>query len=238
MDRTIGSERQQLGARRAGPGMGAPPRPPAPARARRRLDLALLVAVAGLIIGGVVLASLLRGIVPSPPSVLATPGPPQPDGTASSAPAGAQPAAGDAASGVAAAGGAASGVAAGVAYSALSAQRVASLAMPASAGTLRGNLVIVKVLVRGVASTPSTASLGAVGLVDGAHTYQPLLPVARALSHTLWHALVSERLAPGASSRVKLFFEVPRGAPPGLALVLADDSAGARRLAIPAQPRA
>jgi len=226
MDRTMGSER---------PGTRASARPQRPARAPRRPDLALLVAVAGLILGGVVLASLLRGIVPAPPSSSA------PEGAATAPPAGGPGAAAQQSGGPGRAAeqtgvGAASGVAGGVAYSALSVERVDRLTLPGSGGTLRGDLVIVKLLVRGVAATPTTASAGFVELTDGEHTYQPLLSVAAALSQTLWHALERERLAPGESSRVKLFYELRTPARAGLGLVLTGDSGTTERLAIPAVP--
>jgi hypothetical protein len=121
----------------------------------------------------------------------------------------------------------------GVAYSALSAERATSLALPGSAASLQGNLVIVKVLLRGVTTTPSTASVGLVDLVDGGTDYRPLLPAATALSHTRWQALLLRQIAAGESKRVKLVYQVPNAVPTRLTLVIGSHAPGAPRFAIP-----
>ncbi|HEX3874696.1 MAG TPA: hypothetical protein VHW26_11160 [Solirubrobacteraceae bacterium] len=179
------------------------------------------MAVVGLVLGILVLIPLLRAVTPAPPSVFATRPPrsptptTRPHSTMSTFRSG---------SGV---------VARGVAYSPLSVQRATSLDLPGSAAGVHGHLVIVKLAVRGVSATPSTASVGLVDLVAGATVYRPSLPVASALSHTLWQTLVLKQLAPGTSKRVKLVFELRNAVPARLKLVIGSHSPGAARLAIP-----
>jgi hypothetical protein len=192
-----------------------------------RPDLAVCVALAGLVLGILVLIPLVRAVAPGPPSVFAAPqqSPPTlPSPARAAAPRGP----------LATYRSGFSVVSRGVAYSALSAQRTTSLQLPGpAAGLLQGNLVIVKLQLQGVAATASTASLGLVDLVDGAVAYRPLLPVATALSHTRWQTLVLKTVAPGATKRVKLIYEVPDAVPTRLTLLIGSHAPGAKRFAIP-----
>jgi hypothetical protein len=196
-------------------------------RAGWRPDLAVCVALAGLVLGVLVLIPLVRAVAPGPPSGFAAP--------AQSAPTLPTPAAAAAPHGpLATYRSGTSVVSRGVAYSALSAQRTTGLDLPGPvAGLVHGNLVIVKLELQGVAATASTASVGLVDLVDGAVAYRPLLPVATALSHTRWQTLVLKALRPGATKRVKLIYEVPDAVPTRLTLLIGSHAPGAKRFAIP-----
>jgi hypothetical protein len=192
-----------------------------------RPDLAVCVALAGLVLGILVLIPLIRAVAPGPPSVFAAPAAPEPTLPPRPAPAAPRGPLATYRSGF-------SVVSRGVAYSALSAQRTTSLQLPGPvAGLVQGNLVIVKLALQGVAATPSTASVGLVDLVDGAVAYRPVLTVATALSHTRWQTLVLKTVPPGATKRVKLIYEVPNAVPTRLTLLIGSHAPGARRFAIP-----
>jgi hypothetical protein len=217
--------------------------PSAPAAARRaarfdgearrgwRPDLALLVAVVGLVLGVLVMIPLVRAITPGPPSAFSQPAAPAPL-------VGARPAAPPVRGPSATYRSGGSVVARGVAYSALSAQRATNLTLPGSAGSLSGDLVIVKVLLQGVATASSTASVGLVDLIDGGVDYRPLLGVETALAHTRWQTLVLRQVASGSTKRVKLVFEVPNSVPVRLKLMIGSHATGAPRFAIPVGPAA
>jgi hypothetical protein len=120
----------------------------------------------------------------------------------------------------------------------LSVQDATTIELPNSGGTVHGNLVIVKLLVRGVSATPSTASVGLVDLIDDGVDYRPLLPVATALSHTLWQTLLLRQLASGESKRVKLVFQVPSATHNDLKLLVGSHTPGSPRLSVGVGPAA
>jgi hypothetical protein len=225
MDGRMVGEHHRMPVHSAQTGAGGSNRLDGKARRGWRPDLALVVAIVGLVLGILVMIPLLRAVAPGPPSVFATPAESSPGPLVRPRPTPARTATSTYRSG-------GSVVARGVSYSALSAQRTTSLALPGSA--LTGNLVIVKLLLRDVTSTPSTASVGLVDLVDGGVDYRPQLAVATALAHTRWQTLVLRRLTPGATKRVKLVFEVPNAVPVRLKLLIGSHSSGAARFAIPA----
>lgn len=191
-----------------------------------RPDVALLVAVVGLVLGILVMISLVGAITPAPPGAFTAPPEQAP-------PVAARPAAAPVRGPSSTYRSGGSVVARGVAYTAIAAQRTTSMTLPASAGRLSGDLVIVKLLLRGVGAGPSTASVGLVDLIDGGVDYRPLLGVATALAHTPWQTLVLHRLAAGSTKRVKLVFEVPNSVPVRLKLLIGSHSPGAARFPIP-----
>lgn len=225
MNRRMVTEHHPLpaGSARRGPRGGA--RLETGARTGWRPDIAVLVAVLGLLLGVLVMIPLINAVAPGPPSVFTVqpPTPPQPVLRARPTH---SPSATTYRSGT-------SVVSHGVAYSALSAVRTSSLALPGNAASLQGNLVIVKVLLRGVATTPSTASIGLVDLVDGGTAYRPLLAAASALSHTRWQALLLHQVSPGETKRAKLVYQVPNAVPTRLTLLIGSHTPGAPRFAIP-----
>jgi hypothetical protein len=227
MDRRMAGEHRMTARSAQAPGRGAT-RGPAGGRSGWRPDLALWVAIGGLVLGILVMIPLLRAVAPSPPNVFAPPAQSSPAPLVGPRPA---PTAVHSPLSTFRSGG--SVVARGVAYTALSAQRTTSLELPGGAGAVTGNLVIVKLQLRGQTATPSTASVGLVDLIDGGVDYRPLLPVASALAHTRFQALVLKQLAAGATKRVKLVFEVPNAVPVRLKLLIGSHAAGARRFPIP-----
>ena len=142
MNRRMVTEHHPLpaGSARRGPRGGA--RLETGARTGWRPDIAVLVAVLGLLLGVLVMIPLINAVAPGPPSVFTVqpPTPPQPVLRARPTH---SPSATTYRSGT-------SVVSHGVAYSALSAVRTSSLALPGNAASLQGNLVIVKLLLRGV----------------------------------------------------------------------------------------
>ncbi len=248
MDRRMFGRHHPLTAGSPHPGTRVPVRLDRSARSAWRPDFALCVSVLGLVLGVVVLISLLSAIAPGPPSLSVAPSHasrtparagglasrptargPRPPGspTASVRPAGAN-ATYPSGAGV---------VARGVAYVPLSVARASSITLPGSAGVIHGRLLIVKLVVRGVSASPTTASVGLVDLVAGGVDYRPLLPVAAALSHSRWQTLVLKGLTAGTTKRVKLVFAVaPGGTLAGLQLLVGSHAAGARRFAIPVGP--
>ncbi len=195
-----------------------------------RPDFALCVSVIGLVLGLVLLIRLVSAIAPGPPSVFAGPSDSS-RGLLPIAPAARPPGANatyPSGPGV---------VARGVAYVPLAVTHVTRLDLPGSA-QVQGDLVVVKLLVRGVSARPTTASVGLVDLLAGGVDYRPLLPAATALSHTRWQTLVLKGLTAGASKRVKLIFSVAPGTRTGLQLLVGSHAAGAKRFAIPVGPAA
>jgi hypothetical protein len=229
MDRRIVAEHHPMATVSARSAAAGSARQRGQRRGSRRPDLALVVSVVGLILGVVVLIRLLSAIAPGPPSLFAAPAAPSPTPPVRTHPTEPSATASTYISGTGV-------VTRGVAYSPLSVAQTSAIALPGS--TVHGHLLVVKLLLRGVSVTPSTASVGLVDLVDRGIDYRPLLTVATALSHTLWQTLVLRRLAPGATKRVKLVFAVPSATQTDLELRVGSHAPGAVRLAIPVAPGA
>lgn len=231
MDRRMVGKHHPLAAGSLHPGSRGPVRVHRPAGRGWRPDVALCVSVIGLAVGLVVLIRLVAAVAPGPPSVFgSTPDQSRAGSTDTQAlrPPGAN-ATYRSGAGV---------VTRGVAYVPLSVTRVTRLSVPGSATGVHGNLLVVKLLVRGVSARRTTASVGLVDLVAGGVDYRPLLPVVAALAHTRWQTLVLKTLTAGASKRVKLIFAVAPGTPTGLKLLVGSHTAGAARFAIPVGPAA